>query len=127
MDLSDLLLREQAGEILYHQRISALLRLLDVTRRLAAEVDLTTILQIISREACEALVWLTRLKSMSATWCCCARTVSSRLRVRTVNFLVLIGCESRSASLAICRSQNLSLGLVSGSVISPAPWTRPTT
>jgi phosphoserine phosphatase RsbU/P len=56
MDLSELLLREQTGEILYQQRISALLRLLDVTRRLAAEVDLTTILEIISREACEALV-----------------------------------------------------------------------
>lgn len=56
MDLTELLLREETGEILYQQRLSALLGLLDVTRRLAAEVDLTTILQIISREACEALV-----------------------------------------------------------------------
>lgn len=56
MDLSQLLARDQIGEALYQQRLSALLRLLEVTRRLAAEVDLTTILQIISREACEALV-----------------------------------------------------------------------
>lgn len=56
MDLSQLLAREQTGEILYQQRLSALLRLLEVTRRLAAEVDITTILEIISREACEALV-----------------------------------------------------------------------
>lgn len=56
MDLSHLLSREQTGETLYQQRLSALLRLLEVTRRLASEVDLTTILKIISREACEALV-----------------------------------------------------------------------
>lgn len=56
MDLSHLLSREQTGETLYQQRLSALLRLLDVTRRLASEVDLATILKIISREACEALV-----------------------------------------------------------------------
>lgn len=56
MDLTQLLAREQTGELLYQQRLSALLRLLEVSRRLAAEVDLTTILRIISREACEALV-----------------------------------------------------------------------
>lgn len=56
MDLKQLLSREQTGEILYQQRLQALLRLLEVTRRLAAEVDLTTVLEIISREACEALV-----------------------------------------------------------------------
>src|SRR5215469_11987159 len=56
MDLNALLSRDQAGEVLYQQRVSALLRLLDVTRRLAAEIDLTKILSIIASEACEALV-----------------------------------------------------------------------
>jgi serine phosphatase RsbU (regulator of sigma subunit) len=56
MDLSALLSRDRAGEVLYQQRRSALLRLLDVTRTLAAEIDLTTILRIIASEACEALV-----------------------------------------------------------------------
>ncbi|HWB14277.1 MAG TPA: GAF domain-containing SpoIIE family protein phosphatase [Pirellulales bacterium] len=56
MDLSDLLSRDQVGEALYQQRLSALLRLLDVTRTLAAEIDLTKILRIIASEACKALV-----------------------------------------------------------------------
>ena len=56
MDLSSLLSRDQAGEVFYQQRLSALLRLLDVTRTLAAEIDLTTILRIVASEACKSLV-----------------------------------------------------------------------
>lgn len=56
MDLNSLLSRDHSGEVLYQQRLSALLRLLDVTRTLAAEVDLTTVLRIIASEACKALV-----------------------------------------------------------------------
>lgn len=54
--LTDLLLSDRVGDVLYGQRLSALVRLLDVTRELAAEVDLNTILQIIAHEACQALV-----------------------------------------------------------------------
>lgn len=54
--LTDLLLSDRVGDVLYGQRLSALVRLLDVTRELAAEVDLNTILQIIAQEACQALV-----------------------------------------------------------------------
>ena len=56
MDLTELLLSERTDGVLFQQRVSALVRLLDVARVLAAEVDLTKILQVIAREACKALV-----------------------------------------------------------------------
>lgn len=56
MDLCELLLSQQADEHVFRQRISALYRLLEVTRVMAAEVDSTTILEVIATEACEALV-----------------------------------------------------------------------
>ncbi|HEX7446362.1 MAG TPA: GAF domain-containing SpoIIE family protein phosphatase [Pirellulales bacterium] len=54
--LTDLLISDRVGDVLYQQRLAALVRLLDVTRELAAEVDLNTILQTIAQAACQALV-----------------------------------------------------------------------
>ena len=54
--LTDLLVSDRVSDVLYQQRLSALVRLLDVTRELAAEVDLNTILQTIAQAACQALV-----------------------------------------------------------------------
>lgn len=54
--LTDLLVSDRVSDALYQQRLSALVRLLDVTRELAAEVDLTIILQTIAQAACQALV-----------------------------------------------------------------------
>jgi serine phosphatase RsbU (regulator of sigma subunit) len=56
MELCELLLSDQADEATARRRVNALLRLLDVTRVLAAEVDLDKILEVIAREACQALV-----------------------------------------------------------------------
>ena len=54
--LTDLLVSDRMSDVLYQQRLSALVRLLDVTCELAAEVDLNAILQIIAQEACQALI-----------------------------------------------------------------------
>jgi phosphoserine phosphatase len=55
MDLAKLLLAEESSSLGPEGRLAAVGRLLDVARALAAEVDVQKVLEVIAREACQAI------------------------------------------------------------------------